>query len=163
MYREIWIIMLVLSFISLVVGVVLLFIWNIPSIIDELSSRKAKRQIKMLHELNANSGVFEGVSTNEFYSSIPSSSFLYEELSNIDSSVQSGDKSKEIKDLNISDSSKDSTVSKYEDIGDEATSYIEDEEATSMLVEDESTAYLSEKDMEEKVLVIKVLKEESSL
>ena len=84
MWKEVWIVVLVLAFILLVIAVVLTFIWDIPNLIDELSGRKAKRQIKMLQELNSSTGTFDKLSTNEIYSGISSGTLLNEELGNID-------------------------------------------------------------------------------
>lgn len=59
-----------------------MYIWDIPSLVDELSGKKAKRQIKMLHDMNSSTGTFDKLSTNEIYSTIPSGSLISGELAN---------------------------------------------------------------------------------
>lgn len=76
MFREVWLIMLVVSFILLVVAILLTFLWDIINVIDELSGRKAKRQIKMLHELNSSTSNFDRLSTNDIYSGMSSGTFV---------------------------------------------------------------------------------------
>lgn len=76
MFEDIGILMLILALCTFVVGVALLFIWRVPSIVDELSGRKAKRQIKRLKELNIGTGGFE---TNEIFNLVPNSSSVINE------------------------------------------------------------------------------------
>lgn len=68
--ETLWMIMLLVSFLSFVGSILLMFIWKIPDLIDELSGRKAKRQIKLLHEMNINTGAFDKLSTTDLYSSL---------------------------------------------------------------------------------------------
>lgn len=82
MWKEIWIIMIVVGSLLFTVGVILMYIWDIPSLVDELSGKKAKRQIKMLHDMNSSTGTFDKLSTNEIYSTIPSGSLISGELAN---------------------------------------------------------------------------------
>lgn len=185
MWKEIWILMLVLAFISLAVAVLLTFIWDIVNIIDELSGRKAKRQIKMLHDLNSSTGTFDRLSTNEIYSGISSGTLLNEELSNIyEEKIKNFDNtdvydstSKEeggneeisyISDNDEDDEESTSYLNENEDSIEEVTSYLDDEEEY-----EESTSYLSDEDVEDvkdltlkgivEGTVIKVIEEQSSL
>lgn len=164
MWKEIWIIMLLVAFICLAGSILLVFLWDVPSLIDELSGRKAKRQIKMLHELNSSTSTFDKLSTNEIYSSISSGTLLNEELHNIDKD--------EVKDFDINES--------IEDIEETSTSFLgsEVEESTSYLADDvsEATSYLGEEDYEKSTsflsteeevginpIKITILEEQSSL
>lgn len=174
MWKEIWIIMLVLAFISLAVAILLTFVWDIPNLIDELSGRKAKRQIKMLHELNSSTSTFDKLSTNEIYSGISSGTLLNEELVNTC-------EEEEIKNYNnveicsFSEDDEEGSTSFLSEEGEESTSYLEDsneEDSTSFLSEDseESTSYLDtqgdvslEHIKEDIDLKIKIIEEQSSL
>ena len=51
---NLWLVLLILGIICIVVSLVLMCIFRVPDLIDELSGRKAKRQIKKLKELNVN-------------------------------------------------------------------------------------------------------------
>lgn len=51
----------------IIVSIVLIFVLNVPAILDELSGRKAKRQIKRLKELNVGTGSFDTISTSGLY------------------------------------------------------------------------------------------------
>lgn len=50
-----------------VISIVLIFVLNVPAMLDELSGRKAKRQIKRLRELNVGTGSFDTMSTSGLY------------------------------------------------------------------------------------------------
>lgn len=51
----------------IVISIVLIFVLNVPAMLDELSGRKAKRQIKRLKELNVGTGSFDTMSTSGLY------------------------------------------------------------------------------------------------
>lgn len=51
----------------IVISIVLIFVLNVPAMLDELSGRKAKRQIKRLKELNVGTGSFDTISTSGLY------------------------------------------------------------------------------------------------
>ena len=53
--------------IGICVSLILTFKWKVFDILDELSGKKAKRQIQRLRELNVGSGSIEGLSTSEVY------------------------------------------------------------------------------------------------
>lgn len=141
MWKELWIIMLVLAFVTLGIAILFTFIWDIPNLIDELSGRKAKRQIKMLHELNSSTSTFDKLSTNEIYSGISSGTLLNDELVN-------------------TDEEEDATSFLAEE-GEESTSFISEDG-------EECTSYLGESDsnmnhLEDKGLKIEIIEEQSSL
>lgn len=180
MWKEIWILMLVLAFISLAVAILLTFIWDIVNIIDELSGRKAKRQIKMLHDLNSSTGTFDKLSTNEIYTGISSGTLLNEELSNIyEEEIKNFDNTNVYDGASdeVSDTESTSYLSDSEEDGEETTSYLNDdvEESTSYLDDkeeyEESTSYLSSDDSTEDLALkgiveetsIKIIEEQSSL
>lgn len=161
MWKDLWVGMLLLSFILLVISIVLVFVWNIPGIIDELSGRKAKRQIKLLHELNSSTNTFDNLSTNEIYVGISSGTLLNEELSNIDSV-------EEVRTLGVSSDEDDYEVptSYLNDEVEEKTSYLDedDEVATSYLEENEDCNIQYETGLNVKHNVtIRIIEEQSSL
>ena len=161
MWKDLWVGMLLLSFILLVISIVLVFVWNIPGIIDELSGRKAKRQIKLLHELNSSTNTFDNLSTNEIYVGISSGTLLNEELSNIDSV-------EEVRTLGVSSDEDDyeAPTSYLNDEVEEKTSYLDedDEVATSYLEENEdcNTQYETGLNVKHNV-TIRIIEEQSSL
>ena len=54
----------------IVISIVLCFIWRVPSLVDELSGRKAKRQIERMKRLNIASSSLTAMNTAEFYKSV---------------------------------------------------------------------------------------------
>lgn len=44
--------MFVVGLLGVLVSLILMFVWRVPDLIDEISGRKAKRQIKRLREIN---------------------------------------------------------------------------------------------------------------
>lgn len=158
MWKEVWVIMLLIAFVCLVSSILLVFLWDIPSLIDELSGRKAKRQIKMLHELNSSTSTFDKLSTNEIYSSISSGTLLNEELHNIDK--ENNESLGDVKDISTS-----FIGSEIE----ESTSYLadDDSEATSYVGEDygeDSTSFFNTDDeIGVNPIKIIILEEQSSL
>lgn len=68
--------LLAFGLLGMAVAVLLAFVWKIPDVMDELSGRKAKRQIQGLKDLNIGSGGMDGFSTNELYELLNSSGNL---------------------------------------------------------------------------------------
>lgn len=62
--------MLAIGFILIVLSLVFTVVWKVPSLIDELSGRKAKRQIERMRKLNIASSNLTGMDTAEFYRSM---------------------------------------------------------------------------------------------
>ena len=85
MLYSIFIIMLVCGSCIFCLSLVLMFALHILDVMDELSGRKAKRQIKHLKELNLGTGSLEGISsglaTGDIYQAFSSGSLLSEEIS----------------------------------------------------------------------------------
>lgn len=163
MLRDIWIIMLVLAFLCFLLGLLLSFIWKVPNLMDELSGRKAKRQIKILQDLNTNTETFDRLTTTEIYSSIPSGTLLNEELVNIDErSFIKGNTSEDEPYIENEYEEKTSILEV-----DDKTSLLEDEDGTSILEEDEEGTSLlgNSYKLENKVseLNISIIEEQSSL
>lgn len=68
--------MLIVGAIGIFISLLLAFLWKIPDLLDELSGRKAKRQITRMKELNIGTGGIEGITTNELYEMINASGNL---------------------------------------------------------------------------------------
>lgn len=85
MLRMVWIGMLIAGFALLMLAIILTFAFKIPTLVDELSGRKAKRQIKRLKELNHNTAAgMENMGTEEVYSAMSSGSLLSSEMSKLE-------------------------------------------------------------------------------
>lgn len=67
--RTVGFIILGVGVLLFVTSLVLMVVFKVPELIDELSGRKAKRQIKRLKELNEGTGAIEGMATEDFYMS----------------------------------------------------------------------------------------------
>lgn len=76
MLNIIGICMVIFGVLGISVSILLTFLWKIPDLLDELSGKKAKRQIKRLRELNIGTGGIEGITTNELYEMINNSGNL---------------------------------------------------------------------------------------
>lgn len=68
--------MLIVGAVGVFIALLLAFLWKIPDLLDELSGRKAKRQITRMKELNIGTGGIEGITTNELYEMINASGNL---------------------------------------------------------------------------------------
>lgn len=159
MLWNIGMVMLILGVILLVVSLILVFTLKIPDLLDELSGKKAKRQIKRLKELNIGTGSLEGVTTDEFYMSLSSSGHLLSEDYLFDNKPKNN-KQKELKPVKKEDSYNEEEESKtqYMDIDndeDSPTGFIQDDDVTGML--DEVNDFIHTKH------VINVIEEQSSL
>lgn len=91
MYKEAWIVMLTLGVLLLFISMLLFFIWGIPDLVDEISGRKAKRQIKLMRDINSTTSNISKFSTDEIYHGIPSGNFLHEEIPNMNIEVKDED------------------------------------------------------------------------
>lgn len=70
MFQTIGFSMLAVSIILFVIALILAVVWHIPSLMDELSGRKARRQIDRMRKLNLASSNFSVTDTSEFYKSM---------------------------------------------------------------------------------------------
>ena len=72
MLYNIFLIMLCFGVVLFISSIILVFALHILDLVDELSGRKAKRQVKRLRELNAGSGVLDGANTTDVYKTVSS-------------------------------------------------------------------------------------------
>ena len=86
--------MLIFGAVLFVVSILLIFILRIPDIMDEISGKKAKRQIKQLKELNKN-GVGMDMSTDDVYATMSSGSLLLDRVVQEDKAKEKGVEEKE--------------------------------------------------------------------
>ena len=175
--RTVGFIMLGVGVLLFVVSLVLMVVFKVPELIDELSGRKAKRQIKRLKELNEGTGVIEGMETEDFYMSVGS---IPTDITDISDSIVSESKRLDTttsRDLgDDTDNQLETTKEEYEvtDDGEEAPTEMvddtvdeeetptdviddldKDEQPTDILTEDESENTESH--------VITILEEQSSI
>lgn len=186
------------GFITLGVGVllfvtslVLMVVFKVPELIDELSGRKAKRQIKRLKELNKGTGAIEGMATEDFYMSAGGYS-ITSDIADISDSIISDSLVSDSKRLDTSSSDigedtdnqqpKEDIVEDSEDDEESATEMVDDsdeESATEMVddsdeddsptdiidEDDQPTDLLSEEDETSKndTHIITILEEQSSI
>ena len=189
MLRTIGFIMLGGGILLFVISLVLMVVFKVPELIDELSGRKAKRQIKRLREINEGTGSIEGMDTSDFYmlqdkDQVPldlsdpeaysksrnldtTSTDVDKELENIAESVEQADDTDDEEESateNIDDSEEGATdIIDQEDESEEGATDIIDPEGESN-EEDGATDILS--GSEEEALenhVITILEEQSSI
>lgn len=67
--------MLFCSILLIIISLIFIVIWKIPSLIDELSGRKAKRQIERMKKLNIVTSSLDVSDTAEFYKSLNYNNF----------------------------------------------------------------------------------------
>lgn len=159
MLWNIGMVMLILGVILLVVSLILVFTLKIPDLLDELSGKKAKRQIKRLKELNIGTGSLEGVTTDEFYMSLSSSGHLLSEDYLFDNKFKNN-KQEELRPVKEEDRYNEEEDSKTQYMGidseeDSPTGFIQDDDVTGML--DEVNDFIHTKH------VISIIEEQSSL
>lgn len=129
MLKTIWLGMLIAGLVLIMLSLVLMLVFNVPDLIDELSGRKAKRQAKRLRELNAGT---TGLDVQDAFSSMPSGSLIQDEiLVNTDEVARPISYVPESSELESDDYEED-----------------EDEVATNLLTDDEedSTSYMDGED-----------------
>lgn len=155
-FKYVWLFMLVASVVIFIVAFILIIIWNIPSLIDDISGKKAKRYIKTIHRLNSTTSIFNKLDTDDIYLGISSDIILQKDLGSINLSSSSTDSNNESIEV-------DSCLEDSDDCG---TSFLleryEDYDSTCFLSEKEENSY---SDCNEKVdtLNILILEEQSSL
>ena len=66
----VWIGCLGAGVLLLIVALILSVVWKIPTLLDELSGRKAKRQIERMRNLNIDAGTLEVIATDDFYRTV---------------------------------------------------------------------------------------------
>lgn len=69
------------------ISLILMVAWRVPDLMDEISGRKAKRQIKHLREANIGTGAFDSMSTNDIYEVMGSGSLIQ---SSVEKDIETG-------------------------------------------------------------------------
>lgn len=171
MWKYFWLIFLILAVVCLIVTILLIAIWDVLGILDELSGRKAKRQIKLLHEMNArvsstnlvtsSSSITEDVSVvNEFNSNLIENTPVSESDEN---STNTSDNELPSADIIIFS---DDVATSYLDNDNVSTSYLDTDNVFSEEYE-VATSYLDVSSLNEDNIVkeerLKILEEQSSL
>lgn len=184
--RTVGFIILGVGVLLFVTSLVLMVVFKVPELIDELSGRKAKRQIKRLKELNEGTGAIEGMATEDFYMSAGGYS-VTSDIADISDSLVSDSKrldtsSSDIGEDTDNQQSKEDVVDDSEDDEESATEMVDDsdEESATELVDDsdeddsptdlidedeQPTDLLSEEDETSKddTHIITILEEQSSI
>lgn len=189
--RTVGFIILGVGVLLFVTSLVLMVVFKVPELIDELSGRKAKRQIKRLKELNKGTGAIEGMATEDFYMSAGGYS-ITSDIADISDSIISDSLVSDSKRLDTSSSDigedtdnqqpKEDIVDDSEDDEESATEMVDDsdeESATEMVddsdeddsptdiidEDDQPTDLLSEEDETSKndTHIITILEEQSSI
>lgn len=189
--RTVGFIILGVGVLLFVTSLVLMVVFKVPELIDELSGRKAKRQIKRLKELNEGTGAIEGMATEDFYMSAGGYS-ITSDMADINDSIVSDILVSDSKRLDTSSSdigedtdnqqSKEDIVKDSEDDEESSTEIVDDsdEESATELVDDsdeddsptdlidedeQPTDLLSEEDETSKddTHIITILEEQSSI
>lgn len=184
--RTVGFIILGVGVLLFVTSLVLMVVFKVPELIDELSGRKAKRQIKRLKELNEGTGAIEGMATEDFYMSAGGYS-VTSDIADISDSLVSDSKrldtsSSDIGEDTDNQQSKEDIVKDSEDDEESATEMVDDsdEESATELVDDsdeddsptdlidedeQPTDLLSEEDETSKdnTHIITILEEQSSI
>lgn len=172
--------MMIVGFVLLVLSIVLMFVFHIPDLLDELSGRKAKRQIKKLKEINGSTGALENISgnlnTDDIYSAISSGSLISEEISQVETISEVNLVQQSMDDMKkslvypevSSETSEDSTgvmstPPTKKDSSEERTGYM-DEISTSYVDESDITNILSDVESYNSTKrVVEILEEQSSI
>ena len=135
MLWNVWLGMVIVGVILLITSIILTFILKIPELLDELSGRKEKRQVKRLRDLNVGTGSLDGVATEDVYQVMSSGSLLSDEV-NIEVINTKIEKEQEIedegKDLPTSNLDYEENKTGYVSEG-ESTSYIDSSDVTNIL------------------------------
>lgn len=149
MLEILWLGMLITGFALLLLSVLLIFIWRIPELVDELSGRKAKRQIKRLKELNIGTGSLDNMSTNDIYSVISDGNLVADEISEKDLEK----KYKLDEDASVAEEQNiiDNHVDEDDEDDEGATSDMQSEESKTGYISD-ATNYMDDEDGETGIL-----------
>lgn len=144
-------------------AVILTFVLRIPDLMDELSGRKAKRQIKRLKELNIGTGAIEQMSTEDVYMVASSGNLLGEEVvpkkvHNVESPALPDEDEDEEENIATTDMTVDS---------DDKTEMMEEgneEESRTEFIDEDATGILQEiQDFVESKHIIEIVEEQTSL
>lgn len=157
---NLFLVMLSVGVFLFALSIILIFAFKIPDLLDELSGRKAKRQIKRLKELNIGTGAIEEMGTEDVYMSVSSGNLLGEEIKVKKSHVVESPSIENIEeddeeDIATTDMSEESSKTDFMDEEDGVKTEFIDEEATGILQEIQ--------DFVESKHIIEIVEEQTSL
>lgn len=154
---NLFLIMLLLGIFLFALSIILIFVFKVPDLLDELSGRKAKRQIKRLKELNIGTGAIEEMGTDDVYLSVSSGNLLGEEISKKVSSVK--------QDLNPTLTDEDEEDIATTEMSEEnKTDFMDEEEVKTEFIDEDATDILQDiQDFCESRHIIEIVEEQTSL
>lgn len=154
---NLFLIMLFLGIFLFALSIILIFVFKVPDLLDELSGRKAKRQIKRLKELNIGTGAIEEMGTDDVYLSVSSGNLLGEEISKKVSSVK--------QDLNPTLTDEDEEDIATTEMSEEnKTDFMDEEEVKTEFIDGDATDILQDiQDFCESRHIIEIVEEQTSL
>ena len=154
---NLFLIMLFLGIFLFALSIILIFVFKVPDLLDELSGRKAKRQIKRLKELNIGTGAIEEMGTDDVYLSVSSGNLLGEEISKKVSSVK--------QDLNPTLTDEDEEDIATTEMSEEnKTDFMDEEEVITEFIDEDATDILQDiQDFCESRHIIEIVEEQTSL
>lgn len=150
--RTVGFIILGVGVLLFVTSLVLMVVFKVPELIDELSGRKAKRQIKRLKELNEGTGAVEGMATEDFYMSAGGYS-ITSDMADINDSIVSDSKrldtSSDIEEDTDNQQPKEDIVEEFEDEEESATEMVDDSDEEDFDAEEAATEMVDDSDEED--------------
>lgn len=160
---NIFLIMLISGILLFALSIILIFALKIPDLLDELSGRKAKRQIKRLKELNIGTGAIEEMGTDDVYMSVSSGNLLGEEISIKKTKPTHNVESPKLEEDIVEDDEEDIATS---EMSEDNTKFMEDEEedVKTEFIDEEATGILQDiQDFCSSRHIIEVVEEQTSL
>lgn len=150
--RTVGFIILGVGVLLFVTSLVLMVVFKVPELIDELSGRKAKRQIKRLKELNEGTGAVEGMATEDFYMSAGGYS-ITSDMADINDSIVSDSKrldtSSDIGEDTDNQQPKEDIAADSEDDEESATEMVDDSDEEDFDAEEAATEMVDDSDEED--------------
>lgn len=147
--RTVGFIILGVGVLLFVTSLVLMVVFKVPELIDELSGRKAKRQIKRLKELNEGTGAVEGMATEDFYMSAGGYS-ITSDMADINDSIVSDSKrldtSSDIGEDTDNQQPKEDIAADSEDDEESATEMVDDRDEEDFDAEEAATEMVDDSD-----------------
>lgn len=150
--RTVGFIILGVGVLLFVTSLVLMVVFKVPELIDELSGRKAKRQIKRLKELNEGTGAIEGMATEDFYMSAGGCS-ITSDIADINDSIVSDSKRLDTSSTDIGENTDNQQPkegvaedSKDEDDEESATEMVDDSNEEDFDAEEAATEMVDDSD-----------------
>lgn len=147
--RTVGFIILGVGVLLFVTSLVLMVVFKVPELIDELSGRKAKRQIKRLKELNKGTGAVEGMATEDFYMSAGGYS-ITSDMADINDSLVSDSKrldtSSDIGEDTDNQQPKEDIATDSEDDEESATEMVDDSDEEDFDAEEAATEMVDDSD-----------------